>query len=360
LLQIKDEIIGKLDFPNEDEKIYRPGMLVQGWAFSKKANDLSVRVLVDGKLTSRCIWGLARYDVFKNFKTEEGYRSGFISRVDIQNLPDGKHEIKVIANSNDEEKLLGTLNIVKGEKIASDKINPSGIAPAGQPGEFNKMAKQYFQYFIQLGKLETNHKVLEVGCGMGRMAMPLTQYLTGDGQYHSIDIIPQAIEYCQKNITSRFPNFQFKLANVNNKMYNPEGPMKASEYKFPYNDNFFNFVFLASVFTHIIPEDMENYLSEISRVLKKDGRCFITFFIVNKEKLEKEKNIQESGWIHKFGRYISRYGKLPEKAIAFDESYIRKLYDKFNLQIDDPIHFGSWHGIKNTLAKQDIIIATKS
>lgn len=81
-----------------------------------------------------------------------------------------------------------------------------------------------------------------------------------------------------KNITPKYPNFNFQLADIYNKMYNPQGKYKASDYKFPYANETFDFVFLTSVFTHLLPQDMERYLSEIARVLKKNGRCFITFF----------------------------------------------------------------------------------
>ena len=91
------------------------------------------------------------------------------------------------------------------------------------------------------------------------------------------------IKWCGNNITTKYPNFHFQRANVFNKYYNPTGEYKASEYKFPYNDNYFDLVILGFVFTHMLPTDLENYLSEVSRVLKINGRCLISFFLLNKE-----------------------------------------------------------------------------
>ena len=70
-----------------------------------------------------------------------------------------------------------------------------------------------------------------------------------------------------------------------NQKYRPKAKFTASNYKFPYEDNFFDFVILQSVFTHMVLDDMKNYLHEISRVLKKGGRSYISYFILNENSL---------------------------------------------------------------------------
>ena len=42
----------------------------------------------------------------------------------------------------------------------------------------------------------------------------------------------------------------------------------------------------------MLTEDMENYLSEIVRVLRKGGRCFITYFLLNPETIKLMKQNQ--------------------------------------------------------------------
>jgi ubiquinone/menaquinone biosynthesis C-methylase UbiE len=54
--------------------------------------------------------------------------------------------------------------------------------------------------------------------------------------------------------------------------------MQAAQYPFPFADSSFDFVYLVSVFTHMLPADMEHYLSEISRVLKPAAKCAVSFF----------------------------------------------------------------------------------
>lgn len=101
------------------------------------------------------------------------------------------------------------------------------------------------------------------------------------GYFEGFDIAVKGIEWCQKNITPKYPNFRFQVADLYNKLYHPKGKYPDTEYKFPYADNSFDFIYLTSVFTHMLPGGVENYLSEISRVLKPGGKCLITYFLLN-------------------------------------------------------------------------------
>ncbi|MCT4572638.1 class I SAM-dependent methyltransferase, partial [Bacillus thuringiensis] len=47
-------------------------------------------------------------------------------------------------------------------------------------GDFKKVGKEFLKHFIQIGALKPNEKVLDVGCGVGRMAVPLLNYLNDD------------------------------------------------------------------------------------------------------------------------------------------------------------------------------------
>jgi ubiquinone/menaquinone biosynthesis C-methylase UbiE len=225
---------------------------------------------------------------------------------------------------------------------------------------FKEVGEEFLQYFIELGQLKTNEKVLDVGCGIGRMAVPLTKYLEKMGGYEGFDIVADGIDWCRKKITTRYSNFHFQLVDIYNKTYNPKGKYKASEYKFPYDNEFFDFAFLTSVFTHMLPQDMENYFCEIARVLKKRGRCLITFFLLNTESLKLiDTKLSTLNFRHDVGEFRTIDKNEPESAVAYDEKFIRKLYEKKRLNIAEPIRHGSWCGRKNFLSYQDIIIAVK-
>lgn len=103
-----------------------------------------------------------------------------------------------------------------------------------------------------IGELEG--KVLEIGCGVGR--------LMKDG-YCGIDISEKMLEIARK----RKPNCEFKLTDGRS---------------IPYEDNTFDSVYSMLVFQHLPIEAVETYIKEVRRVLKENG-VFIFQYIRGKE-----------------------------------------------------------------------------
>jgi len=170
----------------------------------------------------------------------------------------------------------------------------------------------------------------------------------------------RGVNWCADRYTGRFPNFRFHLIDVYNRLYNPAGSQKAAEYKFPLPDEEFDFVVLNSVFTHMFAAEVENYLSEVARMLKVGGCCLISFFLLNDEALMLIADGKSTLDLkHEFGpsRAVSR--ESPEDAIGFDEAYVNDLYISRGLEIKDPIRYGSWCGRTDYLSYQDLIVAVK-
>jgi SAM-dependent methyltransferase len=253
--------------------------------------------------------------------------------------------------------LLDNLEVLVGKR---DRLTPPRRLVEGTGSDFKKGGEEFFRYFLQLGELKPNARVLDVGCGCGRMAMPLTRYLSTEGGYWGFDIVEENIRWCQKNLEVQYPNFHFLLADVRNKNYHPKGKYKAAEYRFPYQDAFFDFVTLTSVFTHLLPADMQNYLREIARVLKPGGRSLITFFLLNEESRDLlSRGLGNLKFPHAGQDCMLARLDYPEAAVAFEESYIRRNYQGLGLEIIEPIHYGSWCGRTQWLSYQDIVVAAK-
>jgi ubiquinone/menaquinone biosynthesis C-methylase UbiE len=224
---------------------------------------------------------------------------------------------------------------------------------------FKASGEEFLRIYKDVARLEPHERMLDVGSGIGRKTLPLTQYLNEQALYQGIDITKEGIDWCRSRITPRFPNFSFLHIDVYNKHYNPDGKSRPSEYKFPFADESFDFVMLGSVFTHMLPADVENYLSEARRVLTTRGRCLITYFLLNEE----TNRLIEAGkstlnFEHACDGYRTESLEMPELAIAFDEKWVRGLYEKLGLTIQRVDH-GSWCGRADYLSYQDLILATK-
>jgi SAM-dependent methyltransferase len=225
---------------------------------------------------------------------------------------------------------------------------------------FRLEGRRQLRYCVDLGDLKPNGAMLEVGSGMGRLAAALTRYLNKTGKYEGLDVNKAGVGWCQKVITPRFPNFRFHLVDVFNSGYNPSGKTKQSEYEFPCGSGSFDLVYSYSVFTHMILDDIAQYLSEMSRVLKTDGICINTFLLLNAESLRLIQTGQSS-FDPKFQLGLSRFAEkdLPESTIAHDEAEVRSAYSSTGLQIIEPVRYGRWPGREKCLNGQDIIIARK-
>jgi len=349
-----DTFLGKVEYPPDFVKVYWKVMIVTGWAFNKK-EDLEINAFLDNKLVDKARWGMARYDVFKKYNTEESYESGFVSTFNVSGFKDGEYALKIVAKSKNQEKILKQSILKIGKHETNDLPPPSREVASGGGGKFKSQGQEYFEYFKNICHISPSSKILDIGCGLGRFSMPLRKYLNDDGDYYGFDIIPEQIEYCNKNISVRYPNFHFSVSDIYNQRYNQNGKYLASEYKFPHKDNFFDLVFLHSVFTHMTLPDVSNYLHEISRILKPASFSFISYFLTNRRDTSKPNDFDVS-FKFKFDGYRSKNKKLPEAEIAFDENLIRKLYDDCGFKIIEPIHY---HDDVNPFSGQDVIIAMK-
>jgi SAM-dependent methyltransferase len=235
-------------------------------------------------------------------------------------------------------------------------VPPRGLWFVGG-GHFHE--NQFLSSFIELCDLQPHHRILDVGCGIGKQAVPLTKYLGPTGSYEGFDVVNEGVQWCEQQITSRYPNFKFRHVDVFNKHYNPDGGVLPSEWKFPYSDAEFDFVCLISVFTHMLPHAVQNYVSEISRVLKPGGKSFISFLLLNDE--SRTLIAQGKSTIpltHELGGYTVLDPEFPETTVGLPEGFVRERFEESGLAIS-AVHYGSWCGRDATNFYQDIVLSVR-
>jgi ubiquinone/menaquinone biosynthesis C-methylase UbiE len=205
---------------------------------------------------------------------------------------------------------------------------------------------------LNMAGLRPDHDVLDIGCGIGRMARYLCDYLGTNGRYRGFDVMSEPIEWCQANITPRFPNFTFQFSPLFNAKYNPDRELpSAAGFSFPYPDDSFDFVFAQSVFSHLQPDESANYLKEIARVLKRGAVSYCTWILFkdgssdyphpNVAKMRRDPS----------GTFALLDPDEPAKAVAYDESFVLDAYRKSGLEVGSRVYPG--------FLTQDAVVATK-
>ena len=110
----------------------------------------------------------------------------------------------------------------------------------------------------------------------------------------------------------------------------------------------------------MLPAGLERYFSEIARVLKRGGRAFMTFYLLNDESLraiEAGKVPEQFRFKHPLGSCRVTYKDAPEYAVAHIEEFVIQALEKSGVRLEGPVHYGRWCGRAEFLSWQDVIVA---
>ncbi len=237
-------------------------------------------------------------------------------------------------------------------------MQPSRLrAHAVGSGDFVAVGEHLFHLATGAGALQPHERVLDVACGVGRLAVPLTRYLT-TGTYAGFDVSRRAIEWCRREITSRHPNFVFETVDVYNEHYNPRGKIAPVDFVFPCAEQSVDLVFLASILTHLRPEAAARYIAETARVLKPGGRAVMTMFLLDDAAREKVRDGVADKPFHTFPEswWAVQDPEDVEAAIAFDIDVVMEALRSRGLR-SRLLSRGAWSVNPDPLTYQDLIVA---
>lgn len=147
---------------------------------------------------------------------------------------------------------------------------------------YEAVAAALFEELVRRGRLSDESNVVDIGCGCGRLALPLSMLLSR-GRYWGVDVWPEGIDWCNSNIASTSERASFHcLAAADNYYFAPERNHSDNHFLLPFlEDGSVDLCLSISVFTHLVEADARQYLSEAARCLRDDGIFYVTAFIID-------------------------------------------------------------------------------
>ena len=145
---------------------------------------------------------------------------------------------------------------------------------------------------------------------------------------------------------------------MRNDAYNPAGATPAAQYRFPFLDGSFDVAIVASVFTHLLTPDLDNYIRELARVLVPGGRAVASFYLLN----ETTRNHIVAGrsafqFTTPIGDAMVNDADRPSWAVAHHEDRVREALSANRLEILK-WYPGRW--ASEGIQVQDLVIVEKA
>jgi SAM-dependent methyltransferase len=161
-------------------------------------------------------------------------------------------------------------------------------------------------------------KILELGCGAGRMIRWLYPY-SSKCEIIGVDISAEHIFWANRNLN---PPLSFATTTIIPHL--------------PFEDQSFDLVFAGSVFTHI-DDQVETWLFELSRCMRKEGKFYVTIHDKNTIRHLESNPVFSDCFLaqilkndENFKRYGSDFemlvvGRGPDSQVFFEPSYFAKI-----------------------------------
>lgn len=221
-------------------------------------------------------------------------------------------------------------------------------------GDFLANGLLFKAHFIALAGLHPDERVLDIGSGLGRMAIPLTDYLTLPNAYEGFDVVREAVDLCTHRITSGYPGFRFTWVPLHNDLYTGGGA-RASEFTFPYPDADFDFAWATSVFTHMDRNEVARYLAETRRVMRPGGRFLATFFLMDSQAEASSQGGPYEFKVQRDGVWFMDADVISAN-VAFSPEDVEAMAKAAGWSSVE-VHFGRWSGRgAPTLDFQDVVL----
>jgi SAM-dependent methyltransferase len=242
-----------------------------------------------------------------------------------------------------------------------DGVAFSDVVGGGHP---LPLAIHFVSILLDQARLESKDRILDVGCGCGRLAAPLTQHIGPKGTYIGVDIVAGLVDFGTRHITKAYPNFTFLTLDQSNPSYDSirrEGTSRViktlDEACEPAS---VDLCIATSLFTHLDINMSRTTLAAMSRLMAPDGRAFITAFLIDpavRMLIGQGRSFYQFEHNNGDGTYVQSADR-PLEALAYDADLFGQLLMEQGLYIERTL-LGKWPGRPFYAAGQDILIVRK-
>lgn len=129
------------------------------------------------------------------------------------------------------------------------------------------------------GWFHLDDDIVDLGCGCGRYAQSLRDHdfygRRYSGTYTGVDIDREMLDWCSENFPAR--QFRFIASTHASDSYRGTGT-GATGIDLDIVDDSQDLVFSRSLFSHLLPTELEDYVSETARILRPGGFASMTFY----------------------------------------------------------------------------------
>ncbi len=139
-------------------------------------------------------------------------------------------------------------------------------------GQWDFIGELQYNFLIEQG-LVPSSKMLDIGCGTLRGGQHFIKYLN-QGNYTGIDISQNIINTAKETVID-CQELEVKKPRI---IFNESKDLKFSIF----NDETFDFILAQSVFTHLMPEHIEECFVNIKKVMDSNSIFYFTIFESNK------------------------------------------------------------------------------
>lgn len=242
-----------------------------------------------------------------------------------------------------------------------DGMTVSDMVGGGYPWP---IATHFMDLLANHAGLAPTDRILDIGCGCGRLAAALTQHIGPQGTYRGVDIVAGLVDFANHHIAPRYPNFSFVTLETSNSAYDTWRHRGKSttidQLDRACEAESIDLCIATSLFTHLDTEMARVTLKAMRRVMAPDGRALISLFLLDagvRALINRGRAAFQFEHAHGEGAYVQN-PTGPLGALAFTLSHFVDLLTEQDLYVERVL-YGNWPGRPHHTSGQDILIVRR-